>query len=102
MKLLLTILLLSILTSCAPINKVPGKWFSQTGRLVSVKMQDRSHAVLSLVTIRKDSIKVLWGSTGTVRPRWVIGTWYQVKCDSSDYRLIDGHRYYLAALKRLD
>jgi hypothetical protein len=100
MKTLPTILILIVMASCVPSRTASARFFDQQATLVSVVVKDRTHATLTLVTPIHDTVKVLWGSTGAPRPRWIIGTKYTVRCDSSNYRLIDGRRYYLAKLNR--
>jgi hypothetical protein len=97
MKLLVTILIISI-TSCAAQMHRP--LFQQRARLVEVVMQDRSRAKLTLLTTNKDTVKMLFGSSGVIMPHWQIDSWYTITCDSSDYKVIEGKRYYQAKLKR--
>lgn len=97
-QILLATLVAYILSGCA----VEKTYFSsqQQAKLVRVEWAGKNHAILTMITPANDSVKVLFGSTGMGRPRFVPGTKYTIWIDSNEYKIIDGRKYYRVDLKR--
>jgi hypothetical protein len=102
MKYAMIISALALVSSCSEVKQSAHGTFHQQATLMFIKPLESSRSLLVMATPGGDTIRFLYtAARSTNRPYFRPGMKYTICTDSSEYRIIDGKKYFKAQLKRI-